>query len=449
MRTRLQHGRRLAAIAAVAALTPVFTGTGSDAAVELSADSTPATARVGTFPSVHRDQGLTPNPVPQDTEPQTTLFAKADEHKTLAEDSRGHVWTPSSLESHDLPSAALAAYKNAAATMARQDPSCHLPWTLLAGIGRVESDHGRYGGSVLGSDGVSRPAIIGIPLNGNGPVAAIPDTDNGRLDGDTVWDRAVGPMQFIPSTWAYAGRDGDGDGVKNPNDINDAALATAGYLCSGSGSMLDDASMKAAIFRYNPSDYYVALVQAFARGYQSGVFIMPSPPPPPGHDQPAGHHTKHTKKASGHQAATGGKSKPKPKGTPSAGSSGGAGGSGGSTSKPSPSTSPSQPSKPSPPSSPSPTPTPTPTPSPSPSGPTLVSLSGTLSTCPAGWCIASKALDLGPDSQLAAQAAHDFDGDGATETNAQELTGLVGTAVTLQVDQGTTTVRTINGVPYP
>ena len=83
----------------------------------------------------------------------------------------------------------------------RADPGCHLPWTLLAGIGRVESDHGRYGGSVLGNDGVPRPAIVGVALNGKGPVAAIHDTDNGAFDGDTVWDRAVGPMQFIPSTW--------------------------------------------------------------------------------------------------------------------------------------------------------------------------------------------------------------------------------------------------------
>ena len=115
-----------------------------------------------------------------------------------------------------------------------------MPWTLLAGIGRVESDHGRYGGSELGTDGLPRPAIVGIALNGVGPVAAIADTDNGRWDGDKVWDRAVGPMQFIPSTWQYAGRDGDGDGVENPNDLDDAALAAADYLCPSSGSVLPD-----------------------------------------------------------------------------------------------------------------------------------------------------------------------------------------------------------------
>ena len=113
----------------------------------------------------------------------------------------------------DLPSAAMRAYKNAASNIDAADPGCHLGWTLLAGIGRVESDHGRFGGSVLGNDGVPRPAIVGVPLNGKGPVAAIHDTDGGSFDGDKVWDRAVGPMQFIPSTWnGGAGRDGDGAG---------------------------------------------------------------------------------------------------------------------------------------------------------------------------------------------------------------------------------------------
>jgi len=186
----------------------------------------------------------------------------------------------SELGSFDVPEAALRAYENAAATMAQTNPSCQIPWTMLAGIGRVESDHGRYGGSELGSDGVPRPQIRGIALDGNG-VAAIHDTDNGRFDGDEVWDRAVGPMQFIPSTWSSAGRDGDGDGVSDPNDIDDAALAAADYLCPSSGSILGDDAMTTAILSYNHSDYYVALVKAFEEGYRTGTFTIPSPPPPP------------------------------------------------------------------------------------------------------------------------------------------------------------------------
>src|SRR5680860_104286 len=189
-------------------------------------------------------------------------------------------WSASALSDHGMPVVAERAYRNAARRMAGTDPACQLPWTLLAGIGRVESDHGRYGGSTLGRDGVSHPLIIGVQLNGAGPVAAIPDSDNGKLDKDKVWDRAVGPMQFIPTTWASAGRDGDGDGVASPNDIDDATLAAAGYLCSGSGSVLSEAGMAAALLRYNPSDSYVALVMAFERGYRTGSFVMPAPVEP-------------------------------------------------------------------------------------------------------------------------------------------------------------------------
>src|SRR4051812_21418827 len=227
---------------------------------------------------------------PYRVEPRTTiagtlqLTTKKERHRKIkVSSSKGsHTWTASSLAEHDLPSAAMRAYKRAAHTINAQQRGCQLPWTMLAGIGRVESDHGRYGGSVLGNDGVPRPAIVGVALNGKGPVAAIYDTDNGRFDGDTVWDRAVGPMQFIPSTWRTAGRDGDGNGHKNPNDIDDAALASAGYLCHGGRDLAHTGDYRVAIFSYNPSTYYVDLVSAFAHGYQTGTFVIPSPPVAPG-----------------------------------------------------------------------------------------------------------------------------------------------------------------------
>ncbi|WP_223164037.1 lytic murein transglycosylase [Nocardioides mesophilus] len=377
-------------------------------------------------------------------EPQTTLVWRADRNRKVRVDSAkgSRVWTVSALASHDLPQAAMRAYQDAAATMARTDPSCQLPWTLLAGIGRVESDHGRYGGSVLSTDGISRPAIIGVALNGAGPVAAIRDTDGGRWDGDKVWDRAVGPMQFIPSTWTGAGRDGDGDGKADPNDLDDAALAAAGYLCSGSGSLLDPAAMAAAILRYNPSDYYVALVMAFERGYRTGVFIIPSPTPPAAEQGPAARH-RHQHRADGARSAHGGRhgTSDGPGPSASAGGSGGSGsgGSGGGSAagpKPAPQPAPKPSPKPSP--SPTPTPTPTPTPSPSPSVPQMVTLAGTL-TQPAsgGWFVGGTPLDLGPAGQLSAGAAYDFDGDGAVEANSEELAGLAGKDVTLQVGAGT------------
>ena len=66
-----------------------------------------------------------------------------------------------------------------------------LPWTVIAGIGKVESDHGRFGGATIAPDGKVSPPIVGIALNGENNTARIDDTDDGILDGDSVFDRAV------------------------------------------------------------------------------------------------------------------------------------------------------------------------------------------------------------------------------------------------------------------
>jgi hypothetical protein len=171
-----------------------------------------------------------------------------------------------------IPAAALGAYQRAAQVIDTADASCDLQWPLIAAIGRVESDHGRYGGSTLGSDGVSRPGIYGIPLDGSHGTTLIRDTDGGRYDHDPVYDRAVGPMQFIPSTWAVVGVDGDGDGTRNPQDIDDAALATAVYLCSGTENLSTPSGQQAAVYRYNHSQAYVDLVLSIMRSYSEGDY---------------------------------------------------------------------------------------------------------------------------------------------------------------------------------
>lgn len=168
-----------------------------------------------------------------------------------------------------IPAAALSAYQRAATVIDAADGNCHLDWSLLAAIGRVESDHGRAGGSVLTDEGIARPAIIGVRLDGRQGTSLISDTDGGRYDGDRRFDRAVGPLQFIPTTWGVVGVDADGDGARNPQDIDDAALAAAVHLCSGTGDLGRAPDQRRALLRYNHSEAYVRLVLSAMRTYAS------------------------------------------------------------------------------------------------------------------------------------------------------------------------------------
>jgi hypothetical protein len=172
-----------------------------------------------------------------------------------------------------IPALALRAYREAAAWAAGFDPGCRLTWPVLAGIGRIESNHGMYGGAAtrFSPSGTVSPRITGPPLDGSG-VASIPDSDGGRWDGDRVWDRAVGPMQFIPTTWRSLGRDGNGDGVADPNNLFDSAVSAAAYLClSVDGSLADPALLRQAIYNYNHSWPYVDAILSWARLYAGGV----------------------------------------------------------------------------------------------------------------------------------------------------------------------------------
>lgn len=169
------------------------------------------------------------------------------------------------VEGADFPLVALDAYFRGATTLASEDPSCGVRWWALAGISRVEGRHGTYGGSALEADGdVTRP-IIGIPL------PAVGETDGGLLDGDPTVDHAVGPMQFIPSTWRRWGRDGNGDGVADPQNLYDGALSAAAYLCASGPGLDTDAGLRRAYFSYNHSRAYVEQVLGHARDYERAV----------------------------------------------------------------------------------------------------------------------------------------------------------------------------------
>ena len=189
-----------------------------------------------------------------------------------ASTNEGDKSLPGTASAAGIPSAALAAYQRAATVINAADAACKIDWPLIAAIGRVESNHGRANDNRLSAEGVSTPGIYGVPLNGKGNVSQITDTDDGQYDGDTSYDRAVGPMQFIPSTWAMVGVDADGDGKRNPHDIDDAALASAVYLCSGNDDLSTDQGARAAVFRYNHSQSYVTTVLGVAEAYRSGDF---------------------------------------------------------------------------------------------------------------------------------------------------------------------------------
>ncbi|OLT49231.1 hypothetical protein BJF85_10280 [Saccharomonospora sp. CUA-673] len=172
-----------------------------------------------------------------------------------------------------IPGSMLAAYRQAADRLAAESPDCGVDWALLASVGRIESNHAR--GGFVDADGTTRERILGPVLDGGPGVAAIRDTDGGRLDGDPVWDRAVGPMQFIPATWQAFGADGTGSGQADPNNIHDATLAAGRYLCAGSSNLRDDNQLRGALHRYNNSSSYVATVIRWAEAYRTGALPIP------------------------------------------------------------------------------------------------------------------------------------------------------------------------------
>jgi membrane-bound lytic murein transglycosylase B len=167
----------------------------------------------------------------------------------------------------DFPLVALDAFWRAAGKVNTEIPTCGLRWTILAGISRVEGVHGTWGGSSLDGDGLTTQRITGPPLNGSRNTAVVGDTDGGLWDDDTTWDRGVGPMGFIPTSWRIFGSDGNGDGNFDPHNISDAAEASARLLCWASSGLNTDEGLRAALFRYNRSQRYVDIVVGHIGGY--------------------------------------------------------------------------------------------------------------------------------------------------------------------------------------
>ncbi|MGW7404120.1 lytic murein transglycosylase [Streptomyces sp. NPDC054833] len=199
-----------------------------------------------------------------------------------------------------LPVSVFAAYRHAEAELARTAPGCRLRWQVLAAIGQVESGQARAGR--VTADGTTVTPILGPRLDG-GAFALVRDTDGGAYDGDPAYDRAVGPMQFIPSTWARWGTDGNGDGRADPNNISDAALAAGRYLCAGERDLSDPVGLDRAVLGYNHSQAYLRTVRAWYAYFLAGHRVVP--------DNAAGSSARPERSQRSHQEAA-------PKPTPSA-----------------------------------------------------------------------------------------------------------------------------------
>src|SRR5699024_150536 len=175
-------------------------------------------------------------PIPDDVPPAAAAPAPTiDIHQPGRTANQLARWARGQVSETNIPYQALIAYGNAENIARQTKPECRLSWNTLAGLGFVETKHGSYAGwtlrgTKLNDQGTADPKIFGPQLNGE-KFARIEDTDGGQLDGAKEFDRAMGPMQFIPETWKHYGVDANGDGVADPQNIDDAAAAAARLLC--------------------------------------------------------------------------------------------------------------------------------------------------------------------------------------------------------------------------
>lgn len=181
-----------------------------------------------------------------------------------------HSWSAERAPRLRIPVTALEAYGYAARVAQVENPNCHLSWTTLAGIGQIESHHGGYNHATLSGNGDVHPPIRGVRLDGSGGTLHIVENVQPELADDDGVVRAMGPMQFIPETWRLYGVDANNDGIVSPDNIDDAALSAAGYLCWRGKDLATPKGWMAALMAYNHSEIYARSVRDWATAYAAG-----------------------------------------------------------------------------------------------------------------------------------------------------------------------------------
>ncbi|MBE1469233.1 membrane-bound lytic murein transglycosylase B [Kibdelosporangium phytohabitans] len=229
----------------------------------------------GTFAVPPRPMEAAKPPQPASQSAQSREDEKADDADALAPGPVVPV-----VFAGNIPAGVLSAYRAARDRVDQAQPGCHLPLELLEAIGKVETNHARNG--QIDKHGTTLTPILGPALDGIG-FARIPDTEGGRLDGDAVWDRAVGPMQFIPATWQNWSSDGNGDNVADPHNVHDAAVAAGRYLCADNRDLATEDGLDRAILSYNNSESYRVLIRAWMTAYANGTTAVPDTVVPAGY----------------------------------------------------------------------------------------------------------------------------------------------------------------------
>ena len=212
------------------------------------------------------------NPIPQGVPPPPgdPVPAVSTDVATGRPADQLHDWAAQRAPKLGIPITALEAYGYAARVAEVENPGCHLGWTTLAGIGQIESHHGRYNNATLAPNGDVRPKIRGVRLDGSGGNLHIVEEAQPDLADDDGVVRAMGPMQFIPETWRLYGVDANNDGVASPDNIDDAALSAAGYLCWRGKDLSTPQGWMAALMAYNESQMYARAVRDWAAAYAAG-----------------------------------------------------------------------------------------------------------------------------------------------------------------------------------